>query len=137
MIKRSILAVVAIFITWSVIDFVIHGVLLAETYEATADLWRPMEEMKTGQMYALSFVIVFLFTSAYGCLVSPKSLGAGLKFGLILGLIVGGGMGFGSHTYLPIPMSLALSWFAGVLIEYVAAGAIVGGLIKAQPKIIL
>jgi len=38
MIKQSLLAVIAIFITWSILDFIIHGTLLQSTYEATAEL---------------------------------------------------------------------------------------------------
>ncbi len=39
-------------------------------------------------------------------------------------------MGFGSYTYMPIPFSLALSWFFGAFIEMTVAGVIVGWLIK-------
>ena len=42
MAKRIILAVVAVFIAWSILDFILHGLLLRSTYEATANLWRPM-----------------------------------------------------------------------------------------------
>jgi len=40
--KRAILAVVGVFIAWSMLDFLIHGLLLQSTYEATANLWRPI-----------------------------------------------------------------------------------------------
>ena len=39
--KRIVLAVVAVFVAWSALDFVIHGLILASSYEATARLWRP------------------------------------------------------------------------------------------------
>jgi hypothetical protein len=32
--------------SWAVMDFVIHGVLLKATYNATAELWRAMGKMK-------------------------------------------------------------------------------------------
>jgi hypothetical protein len=34
MMKHTILAVVAVFIAWSVMDFLIHGLLLRSIYEA-------------------------------------------------------------------------------------------------------
>ena len=45
--KKVILAILAVFIAWSVMDFLIHGVILHASYAATASLWRPMSEMKT------------------------------------------------------------------------------------------
>jgi len=46
--KRMILSVLAVFLAWSVVDDVIHGVILRSSYAATAPLWRPMGDMKMG-----------------------------------------------------------------------------------------
>lgn len=43
--KRTIWAVVAVFIAWSIPDFVLHGLLACSTYEASAKLWRPRDQM--------------------------------------------------------------------------------------------
>ena len=51
MVKKTILSILAVFIAWSVMDYVIHGVILRSSYAATASLWRPMGEMKTSLMY--------------------------------------------------------------------------------------
>ena len=56
MAKKVVLAIVAVFVLCSVLDFFIHNVLLGSTYEATAELWRPMGEMKIGLMYVISAV---------------------------------------------------------------------------------
>ena len=45
MLKRFVIASIAVFFAWMILDLIIHSVLLGKTYEATADLWRPMEEM--------------------------------------------------------------------------------------------
>ena len=44
MVKKIIIAIIAVFILWSILDFVIHGVLLSEAYKATVELWRPMKK---------------------------------------------------------------------------------------------
>jgi len=44
--KRLVLAIVAAFAGIWVTDFLIHGVWLANTYKATASLWRPEAEMQ-------------------------------------------------------------------------------------------
>lgn len=132
MLKRSILAVVAIFIAWSVLDFLIHGLLLQSTYEATASLWRPMEEMNMPLMYFVTLVYTICFVLIYGMFITEKSLLTGMKYGIIFGLAAGISMGFGSYSYMPIPLSLALSWFAGSLVEATVAGILAGAIIKPQ-----
>jgi len=54
--RRVLVAVIATFVVWSVIDFVIHGVILRSSYAATASLWRPMSEMKTSVLYLSVFI---------------------------------------------------------------------------------
>ena len=50
--KKLLLTILAVFITWVVMDMVIHGLLLGKSYMATADLWRPMDDMKRGIIWA-------------------------------------------------------------------------------------
>ncbi len=130
MAKRIVLAIIAVFIAWSVLDFVIHGLLLQSTYEATASLWRPIEEMNMTLMYIVTLLFSGLFVLIYGLLIGNKSLSTGIKYGVLFGLASGVSMGFGSYTYMPIPIILAWSWFFGVLVESIVAGVIVGLIIK-------
>ena len=128
--KDKIIAIVAVFIAISAMDFLIHGLWLAPTYEATAELWRPMDEMKNGLMTLITLAISIVFVLAYDDLVSPKSMKKALCYGASVGLIVALGFGFGSYGYMPIPLSLAISWFASAAIEFTVVGAIVGKLVK-------
>ena len=130
MLKRPLIAVVVIFMAWSILDFVIHGLLLQETYAATASLWRPMEEMNMTLMYIVTLAYTVCFVAIYDVLVSEKSIATGIKYGALFGLAAGISMGFGSYTFMPIPWSLALSWFTGTLAEAIVAGALVGAIIK-------
>jgi len=124
--KRLLLTTVLVFAVWSLLDFVIHGVLLQSTYEATANLWRPMEEMNMLLMYAVTLVVALCFVLIYGQLIENKSLVNGLKYGALFGLASGISMGFGSYSSMPIPLTLACSWCFGTFLELVIAGAIVG-----------
>jgi len=130
MIRRGLLAVVLIFIVWSALDFILHGVLLTDAYEATANLWRPMEEMKMTTMYATTLVFVICFVAIYGYLITPKSFRSGVLYGALFGLAIGVSMGFGSYSYMPITLTLAWSWFLGSLVEATVAGAIIGAVVK-------
>jgi hypothetical protein len=130
MVKRYVLAVVAIFIAWFAMDFLIHGVILKSAYEATAHLWRPMAEMNMGLMHAITFAAAIAFTGIYALLVQPKSICSGVRFGLLYGLAAGLPMGFGTFSVMPIPLSMAAIWFVGTIVEAVIGGIIAGALIK-------
>jgi uncharacterized protein with PQ loop repeat len=129
--KKLILAVVAVFIAWSILDFILHGLLLRSAYEATANLWRPMDQMNMPLIYFVTLVFTLCFVLIYGLLVGQKSLASGIRFGALFGLATGISMGFGSYSYMPIPLTLAWSWFLGSWIEAIVAGAIVGAIVKS------
>ena len=136
MIKRVVLAIVAVYVTWTAMDYLIHQVLLADTYQATAQLWRPMAEMKLGLMLVVSLVVAFVFVFIYARLVAIKSLANGLLYGFLYGLGAGLAMGFGSYATMPIPCSLALSWSLGALAEFVAAGLLVGLIVREPRRVV-
>ena len=127
---RIVLAIIAIFVAWGVMDFIIHGKLLESTYESTASLWRPMDEMNMTLMYFVSLLVATCFVLIYSLLIQSKSLAQGIKYGLLFGLATGISMGFGSYSYMPIPMDLAWGWFLGTLAETLVAGSIVGAIVK-------
>ena len=43
-------------------------------------------------------------------------------------------MGYGSYSYMPIPYSLALGWFLASTVEGVAAGVVVGLIVKGDSE---
>ena len=132
MTKRAIMAVVAVFIAWSVLDFLIHGLLLQSIYAATSNLWRPMDEMNRPVMSLVTLVFTACFVTIYGFLIEQKSLASGIRYGALFGLATGASMGFGSYSYMPIPLTLACSWFIGSWIEAIVAGVIVGAIVKPR-----
>ena len=129
--KRAAIAIVAIFVAWSIIDFIIHGILLQDAYTDTESLWRSMNEMKMGLLYFSTFIVVILFVSIYSLLISNKGLVTGIKYGLLFGLAFGISMGYGSYAVMPIPYSMALTWFLGSVIEVTIGGLILGAIVKA------
>jgi len=128
--KKIFLAAIVVFVLWSVLDFIIHGLILKSAYASTASLWRPMAEMKMGLMYVTVFIAALAFSAIYGYLVAKKSSMAGLTYGLLYGIAVGVGMGYGSYSMMPIPYSMALTWFLGTVIEAVLGGILLGAIIK-------
>lgn len=132
MTKRGMFAVVAIFLLWSILDFILHGLLLHSIYLQTAELWRPEAQIKIPLMYLVTFLFSICFVAIYDSLIDRKSLVSGIRYGVFFGLATGLSMGFGSYSYMPIPLSLAWSWFIGSLVEASAAGAVAGFMLKRE-----
>ncbi len=130
--KRTLLAMLAVFVLWSVMDFVIHGLVLASPYALTPQLWRPMTEMKTGLMYATVLVAAAVFVGIYAWFIADKSVPTAVRYGLVFGIGSGVSMGFGSYSVMPLPQQIALVWCLGSIVEAVAAGWITGLIIKKQ-----
>lgn len=132
MVKKIILTIVLIFISWFVIDFFLHGILLRPLYESTANLWRPNDQMNIPLIYVVTLVLILCFVLIYTLLINPKSLLTGLKYGVILGVITGTASGFGTYLHMPIPLKLAIIWFFGGLAKSIVAGFILGAIIKPK-----
>ena len=130
--KKIILGTICVFILWSVLDFLIHGVILRSAYEATASLWRPMAQMKMGLMYAVVLIAASMFVLIYGRFVTPKNPASGVPFGLLYGIGVGVGMGYGTYSVMPIPYSMALAWFLGAVAEGALGGLVLGFLFRER-----
>jgi hypothetical protein len=128
--KRIIFAILAVFVTWSVLDFIIHGLILSSTYAATPQLWRPRAEMKMGLMYVTTLVAAATFVYIYARFVTEKGIKTAILYGLIFGIGTGIGMGYGTYSVMPIPYSMAFVWFFGSVVEYTAGGLVAGLIIK-------
>jgi hypothetical protein len=87
-----------------------------------------MAQMKMGLMYVTVLICASMFVLIYGLWIAPKTTRSGFQYGLLYGIAVGVGMGYGTYSVMPIPYSMALTWFLGSVAE-AALGGIVLGLI--------
>jgi hypothetical protein len=130
--KRIILAVLAVFVCWELLDFVIHGLILAPAYAATPQLWRPMAEMKMGLMYFTVLITAAAFVFIYARFVTDKGIKTAALYGLIFGIGSGISMGYGTYSVMPIPYAMAFVWFVGAVIEFTIGGLVAGLIVKKQ-----
>lgn len=130
--SRSVLAGIAIFTAWSLIDAVAHRLLLGSLYASSANLWRPAVEMSTSLIITATLILVVVFVASYKALVRPKSLGTALCLGGLLGIALGTSAGLGTYIHSPIPVALAWGWFALGSIKGIVAGALLGVLLTEK-----
>jgi hypothetical protein len=121
--KRYVLATFSTFLFVFIFEFIVHGLLLKGAYMETRDLWKP----QTGQgmafmalsQYLFSAFAVYFYTRKY----EGKGPVEGLRFGLILGLILFS-LDLGAYSFLPIPFSLVFSWMMANLLKGIGAGLV-------------
>ncbi|MFC1614645.1 hypothetical protein ACFL5K_05050 [Gemmatimonadota bacterium] len=131
--KRSLLAVLAVFFTFQAMGALIHNVILMDSYEATAHLWRDPQDMNLPMMVLITLILSTLFVWIYIKLVADKGTRQGLCYGFLLGLLMGISMSY-FYFFSPIPCSMALTWFLGCLVEFSLAGLWVGLIIKGDKE---
>ncbi len=132
--NRWALASLAAFAVIFVLEGLIHGVLLADLYKQTASVWRPEAEMQ-GLMWLmwagyLIFAPAFALVYVKGYEANKSGVGQGVRYGLIIGILLSAPQSLGWYAVLPIPGILALYWFVAGLAESIAAGTVVGLIYK-------
>lgn len=131
-VKRFLLAALAVFVTFQVLDFLIHGLYLAPTYEALASIWRPdmMELMWvmycTGAVLALLFV--YIFVKGY----QGKGIMEGVRYGLVIGLLMTVVGGLNQFVIYPVPLDLVIKWIVYGLAEFIVAGVVTALIYKPK-----
>lgn len=135
-VKRWLLASLAVLVVIAAFEFVINNVLLMGIYEQTASVWRPMPEIQSRiwlfWVVYIIFAPIFSFTYTKGYESAKSGLGQGLRFGLYIGLLLAPITSLGWYAVLPIPAMLAAYWFAGTLVECLAAGITVGLIYRSE-----
>jgi len=127
--KRFILTVLVAFIFVFLYEFLIHAVLLMDTYSEFAYLWRAEGEEKMEFLFLAQFLFstfaVFLYTRHH----EGKGAMEGLRYGLYLGLIMAA-VSLGSYGFMPITFGLTFAWMLTSFVECLGIGLIASVLYK-------
>lgn len=125
-----LLSGLAILMAWTVFDVLLHRLVLRPYYEQDPQLWRSFDQLNVVLIYLVTFTLIACYVLAYWLLIRPKSLGVGIGFGSFMGLALGLAVAGGTYIHMPIPRALAGAWLVGGCLKGVAAGAILGALIR-------
>lgn len=131
--KQCFVAWLAVFLTWSALDLIGHGLIFGSLYAALPGVWRPQAEMKIGFIYAGVATTAAAFVAIYYLQIKSRGLVAGLLFGLLYGIATGASLACGGYAVHPIQPELALGWLILALVECSLGGLILGAIVK-KPK---
>lgn len=122
--KKVIPGFIAVYVVMSLLNFLIHNVMLRETYMGLVNsgLMRSEAEGTMWIYFVTALVVAFFFTLIFSKGYEGKGIGEGVRFGLYAGLFMATPFAYDSYASYPVPYSLALQWFIYTLIEYVILG---------------
>jgi hypothetical protein len=132
MTKRILLASFLILVVWLLADMLLHNHFLAPLYLQNSNLWRPLNQMNIALVFLVRLVLLGTFVATYAWLVRPRSLSTGIAFGALTGLALGIAVGFGTYVHSPIPLAMAWAWCIAAILKTMAAGVIVGLLLREK-----
>ena len=130
--KKFILASIGVFFTFEILDLIVHSILLSNTYDQLNHIWRPDMDSKMWIMFVtaliFSFLFVYIFTKGY----EGKGIVEGIKYGLIIGLLMLIVGLFNQYAVYPLPFILIIQWFVFGLMEFIACGIIAALIYKIE-----
>ncbi len=124
--KKVIPGFIAVYVVMSLMNFLIHGVILKGIYlQMVAIQLMRGEEAGTMWIYfvtaiVVSFFFVLIFSKGY----QGKGIGEGVRFGLYAGLMMATPFAYDSYASYPVPYHLALQWFLYMVVEYIILGVV-------------
>jgi hypothetical protein len=131
--KRILGAFFLILVVWIMADMLLHNHFLAPLYQQNAVLWQPLNQMNVALVFVVRLVLLGTFVVTYVWLIRPRTFSTGLAFGALTGVALGIAVGFGTYIHSPFPLAMAWAWFIAAILKSLAAGVIVGLLIRENP----
>ena len=131
-IKRIIIASLGVFITFEVLEYVIHGMILMGTYESMSEIWRPDMESKMWIMNITALFFSFLFTIIFAKGYEDKGILEGVRYGVLIALLMNVIGMFNQYVVYPVPFSLTLQWFILGTIQIIICGIVASLLYRSN-----
>jgi len=128
--KRFFLSVLAVYITFQVINFIVHSLILGSVYMELQNVWRMDMMDMMWAMYIIDLLVcimfVYIFTKGY----EGKGIMEGLRYGLTIGLLMSIPASFYQYILYPIPFNLIIQWFIYGMIQYTICGMVAAAVYK-------
>ena len=116
MIKGMLLGAMAALAFVFVFEFIVHGFLMKDLYNATLSVWRPPAESNMLVMFLSQFLFALAVAFFYPIVGPDKECKKAAPFGFGLGLVMAMPQ-IASYSYLPIPITISLLWAAASFVK--------------------
>jgi len=133
-IKRYLFSVLAVFLVFELLNYLIHSVLLSECYAELVTVWRKNMADFLWAMYLTDLFFTLFFVSIYSRWSKRYSVGSGMIYGLIVGLMMNTSGAISQWIIYPITNHLMVLWVVLGLSQFMICGFVVGLIYKPRKK---
>ncbi len=125
---------VAVFVVMQGLGYVIHEVMMGDTYESLASIFRPEAEMNDmmWMMMVSGTVTIFMFCYIFTRGYEGKGIMEGVRFGALIGFLMAGPMAIDPHVIFPLPAEVASIWLISGIATLMIAGAVFAAIYKPE-----
>jgi len=126
---------VAVFVVMQGLGYVIHEVMMGDTYERLASIFRPEAEMNDmmWMMMVSGTVTIFMFCYIFTRGYEGKGIMEGVRFGALIGFLMAGPIAIDPHVIYPVPAEVASIWLISGIATLMIAGAVFAAIYKPDP----
>jgi len=126
---------VAVFVVMQGLGYVIHEVMMGDTYERLASIFRPEAEMNDmmWMMMVSGTVTIFMFCYIFIRGYEGKGIMEGVRFGALIGFLMAGPIAIDPHVIYPVPAEVASIWLISGIATLMIAGAVFAAIYKPDP----
>jgi len=130
-VKKLVLTIIVVFVVANITGFLIHALLLAPDYMAVKEHYRPegQEKMLWICLAYLAFAIGSVIVYAKGVEAKPW-LGQGIRFGLLMWLVLAVPSFFIAYAVQPVPTMLMVKQVLFEGIDKIVLGVITAALYR-------
>ena len=123
---------VAVFVVMQGLGYVIHEVMMGDTYERLASIFRPEAEMydMMWMMMVSGAITIFMFCYIFTKGYEGKGIMEGVRFGALIGFLMAGPMAIDPHVIYPVPAEVASIWLISSIATLMIAGAVFAAIYK-------
>lgn len=123
---------IVVFIVMQALGYVIHEVMMGDTYEKLASIFRPEAEMMDmmWMMMVSGAVTLFMFCYIFTRGYEGKGIMEGVRYGALIGFLMAGPMAIDPHVIYPVPADVASIWLVTGIVSLMIAGAVFAAIYK-------
>ncbi len=123
---------VVIYVLMQVIGYLVHEVMMGDTYEALAAIFRPEEQMKDMMWIMMVSGAILLFVFCYIFTQGREGTGVmeGVRYGTLMGLFLALPTSVDAYVIYPITSEVAVVWFISGVVSLMIAGAVFAAIYK-------
>ena len=132
--KKVWIGFIVVFIVLEILDFLVHGVILAGAYKSIQGVFRPDMSSKMWMYYVINIVTAFFFTFIFSKGYEKKGIMEGVRYGFYIGVWMSVGMALGTDSMIKLGRSMTIQWLIYGVIEYIIAGIALAIVFKEKQK---